>query len=76
MVAHGTFAEVVARRSFVAVKAKAFRVPVRHGECSVRDRHKKDCRFYWEYDARRRHSSLRIRLERRRRHVPSGRAAL
>jgi hypothetical protein len=40
MVAHGTFAEVVARRAFVAVKAKAFRV-VRHGECSVRDRHKR-----------------------------------
>jgi len=45
MVAHGTFAEVVARRSFVAVKAKAFRVPVRHGECSVRDRHKRTVGF-------------------------------
>jgi hypothetical protein len=44
MVAHGTFAEVVARRSFVA-KAKAFRVPVRHGECSVRDRHKRTVGF-------------------------------
>jgi hypothetical protein len=41
MIDRGAFAEVVARRSFVAVKAKAFRVPVRHGECSVRDRHKR-----------------------------------
>ena len=48
MVARGTLVEVVAQRpmftsyrSLVAVKVKAFRVPVRHGECSVRDRHKR-----------------------------------
>jgi len=36
----------------------------------------KDCRFYWECDARRRHSPLPIHLERRHRHIPSQRADL
>jgi hypothetical protein len=43
MVARGTL-EAAARRSFVSVKA-SIRVPVRHGECSVRNRRKRTVGF-------------------------------